>query len=158
MAWARSRLALGAILAVFLAGGRGALAGSPPAKTQVTLRGEVLELTEVLKPLNLGADNDPVARQVVLKGDDGAVVPLLSDDASRAFFLDKRLRHRPAEIVANRIEGLPYVQVLTIKVDDHGQMRTPEYFCDICTISVRYPQACPCCQGPMVLRYRSGDQ
>ena len=30
----------------------------------------------------------------------------------------------------------------------------PEYYCDVCAISVLYPQICPCCQGPMELRMR----
>jgi hypothetical protein len=91
---------------------------------------------------------------VVLQEPDGTITPLLSDEASRALFLDKRLRDRPIMIHARRYPGLPYVQVVTFQVDEHGQWRTPEYFCDVCTISVRYPQICPCCQGPMILRMK----
>jgi hypothetical protein len=120
----------------------------------ITLRGTAVLLSEVLKPAGLAFDAEPVARQVVLKGDDGTITPLLSDDASRALFLDERLRHRRAEITGRRHPGLPYLQVMSFRVEDQGRLRTPEYFCEICTISVRFPQICPCCQGPMVLRMR----
>jgi len=120
----------------------------------VVLTGKVVELTAALKASGLAYDQEPVAKQVVLKKADGSLIPLLSDEASRALFLDERLRNRPIEIVGRSYRGLPYVQAVSFKVDDHGEWRTPEYFCEICTISVRYPQVCPCCQGPMILRMR----
>jgi hypothetical protein len=141
-------------LILALASAQGGAAADKGKVETVVLTGKVVELTAVLKASGLTVDEDPIAKQVVLQGDDGVVTPLLSDDASRALFLDARLRNRPAEIVGRRHPGLPYLQVVSIKVDDQGQLRTPEYFCEICTISVRYPQICPCCQGPMVLRMR----
>ena len=68
--------------------------------------------------------------------------------------MDSRLRNRNARIVGRRFAGLPYLQVVTIEVEDDGRLRTPEYFCEVCTISVRYPQICPCCQGPMELQMK----
>jgi hypothetical protein len=120
----------------------------------VAKQGEAVELTDVLKATALDADTEPIARQVVLREPDGTITPLLSDEASRALFLDKRLRNRPLQVHARRYPGLPYLQVLTMQVNEQGQWRTPEYFCEVCTISVRYPQICPCCQGPMVLRMK----
>jgi hypothetical protein len=136
-----------------------ALAGAPAMPTgeqfeTVTRTGRVVELTSLLKATKLVFDTEPIAQQVVLQEADGTITPLLSDEASRALFLDKRLRDRRIEIQGRRYRGLPYLQVITFQVDDHGQLHTPEYFCDICTISVRYPQICPCCQGPMVLRMK----
>lgn len=128
-------------------------AGSPGEA--LTLRGKVVELAAVLKTRDLPFDAGSVANQVVLRGADGEVTPFLSDDASRALFLDKRLRDRPAELHVRRFAGLPYVQVVAFRVEEDGQMRTPEYYCDICAISVRAPQTCPCCQGPMVLRMKA---
>lgn len=125
---------------------------SPPEA--VTLRGEVVELTAALKETDWTFDAEPITKQVVLRGRDGSITPLLSDGASRALFFDERLRGRPTEIHARRIEGLPYIQVVSFKVEAQGAMRTPEYYCEICTISVRYPQICPCCQGAMVLRMK----
>ena len=120
----------------------------------VTLSGQAVELTAALKPRGVAFDDEPVAKQVVVQGRDGTITPLLSDEASRALFLDERLRNRPLEIQGRRFPGIPYVQVVSIRMDDHGKLRTPEYYCEICTISVRYPQICPCCQGPLVLRMR----
>ncbi|MDR3639295.1 MAG: hypothetical protein P4L84_36175 [Isosphaeraceae bacterium] len=120
----------------------------------VVLRGKVVELAAALKADGLVYDAEPVTKQVVLQTAGGEVVPLISDDASRALFHDKRLRDRPAELHARRFQGLPYVQVVTFRVEEDGRMRTPEYYCEICTISVRYPQICPCCQGEMVLRMK----
>ena len=116
----------------------------------VTLRGKVVELASVLKARGLNSDSEPVAHQVVLEARDerdGSDVPLLSDEASRAFFLDKRLRERSVEAQARRIAGLPYVQVVAFQVEDAGQMRTPEYYCEICSISVRYPPDLPLLSG-----------
>ena len=65
-----------------------------PVET-VTLKGTVVELTEALKPTGLAVDAEPIARQVVVRDPEGAITPLLSDEASRALFLDERLRDRP---------------------------------------------------------------
>jgi hypothetical protein len=130
-------------------------ADGPPARSdRVTLRGKVVELTGALKAKGVAADPGPIAGQVALVTDDGTVVPLLSDEASRALFQDRRLRDRRAEVVGLRIAGLPYLQVVDFRVEEEGAMRTPEYYCEICSISVRYPQTCPCCQGPMVLQMK----
>lgn len=120
----------------------------------VVLSGKVVTLAEALKTTGLAFDPEPVAKQVVLKTDDGAITPILSDDASRALFRDDRLRNRKTVINSRRRPGLPYLQVVTFQVEDEGRLRTPEYYCEICTISVRFPQICPCCQGDMVLRMR----
>jgi hypothetical protein len=132
---------------------------APPqsaAPETVTLRGRVLTLPEALKARGLGLDVDPEpsAKQMVLLAKDGAITPLLCDETSRALFVDARLRDRNTQIVGRRHAGLPYLQVVTIQVESDGKLRTPEYFCDICTISVGYPQICPCCQGPMEFRMK----
>jgi rubrerythrin len=49
--------------------------------------------------------------------------------------------------------GVPYLEVTNIRVEEQGALRTPEYYCEVCTITVRYPQVCPCCQGEMELRF-----
>jgi hypothetical protein len=119
-----------------------------------------LTLVEALAARNLSIkpDPEPISKQVVLLADDGTIVPILSDDASRALFLDDRLRHRPSEIQGRRFAGVPYVQVITFKVESDGRLQTAEYYCEICAITVRYPQICPCCQGSMELRMRSEKQ
>ena len=65
--------------------------------------------------LDVAADPEPIAKQVVILGEDGTITPLLSDETSRALFLDERLRNRNAQIVGRRFAGVPYLQVVTIR-------------------------------------------
>lgn len=126
---------------------------SPPFE-EVTLAGEVVRLEAVLDSLELPADREPIAGQVVWRGEDGAIVPLLSDPASRALFVDERLRDRPIQLQGRRYAGLPYLQLTSFRVLEDGAWRVPEYYCDVCAIGVRYDQPCPCCQDPLELRFR----
>jgi hypothetical protein len=138
----------------------GAVCASPaqPNSTpdSVTLRGKVLTLARAieLRGLGLKADPEPMAKQVALLTEQGAIVPLLSDDASRALFQDERLRDNRTEIIGRRYAGVPYLQVVSFKVERNGRFQTPEYYCEVCAISLRYPQICTCCQGPTELRMR----
>jgi hypothetical protein len=145
-------LSLNCLLALCLAG------PAPRVSTPeaVSVRGKVLTLAQALaaRDLKITPDPEPIARQMVLVAEDGAIIPLLSDDASRALFLDERLRNCRTEIEGRRFTGVPYLQVVSFKVERDGRLRTPEYYCDVCAISVTYPQICPCCQGPMELRMR----
>jgi hypothetical protein len=147
-------LALARLLVCLTAGVAAALAPPSSMPESVTLRGKVLTLAQALESRGLGlkADPEPISKQVVLLTEEGAIVPLLSDDASRALFLDDRLRNCPSEIKGRRFIKVPYLEVVSFKVERDGRLQTPEYYCDICAISVRYPQICPCCQGPMELR------
>ncbi|HEU5116957.1 MAG TPA: hypothetical protein VFT74_09810, partial [Isosphaeraceae bacterium] len=120
----------------------------------VTLSGEVRTLVEVLKDREVTADASLVGGQVVLESSEGQISALLPNGASKALYLDERLRDRPAEVTAWKHPGLPFLEVVSFRVEENGHLRTPEYFCEICTISVRFPQVCPCCQGPMELRYQ----
>jgi hypothetical protein len=135
----------------------GAASPPPPVSQAVTLRGKVMTLAAALESrrLPLKADLEPIAKQVVLVAEDGSIIPLLSDEASRALFLDERLRNCRAEIQGKRFAGVPYLQVITMKVERDGQFQIPEYYCDVCAISVRFPQICPCCQGQMELRMKT---
>jgi hypothetical protein len=128
---------------------------SPPTKgDEVTLRGKVVTLTSALKSLGVDVKPDPesIAHEVVLLGDDRSITPLFRDVASQALFLDERLRDCRAEIHGRRFPGVPYLQVTTFQVEREGRFQTPEYYCSVCSITVRFPQTCPCCQGPMELR------
>jgi hypothetical protein len=122
----------------------------------VTLQGKVVTLAEALQSRGLGLKLDPdsIAKQVVLLAEDGTVLPLLNDEGSRALFVDERLRNCRSEIKGRRFTGVPYIQVLSFKVELGGRLETPEYYCDICAISVPYPRICDCCQGPTTLRAR----
>jgi hypothetical protein len=131
----------------------------PAAKSEkVALAGKAILLEAALKPVGVKVDPDPIAKQVVLRASDGTITPLLCDEGSRALFLDGRLRDRQIVVQGRRYTGVPYLQVTSFQVEESGKLLTPEYYCEICTISVRYPQACPCCQGPMELRMRPADR
>ncbi len=138
----------------FLAVGGATRSGRDPAPEVITLQGKVLTLNAAIvsRGLSIKFDPEPIAKQVALIGEDGSIVPLLSDEASRALFLDERLRDVRAQILGRRFTGVPYLQVISFKVEREGKFQTPEYYCDVCAITVRYPQTCPCCQGPMELR------
>lgn len=130
-------------------------ADSPrPDMTEGTLSGQVVSLTAALDELRIPVDRDSSAAQVVLRAADGTLVPLIRDEASRAFFMDPRLLSRDAELRVRRYSGVPYVQVISFKLFEAGKFRTPEYYCEVCSISVRYPQTCPCCQREMEFRFR----
>lgn len=148
MRWSAFPLVFGLFLPVALAAGPGDEA------ERVALRGRVVELTAVLGERGLQADPEPIARQVVLQAEDGTITPLLPNPASRALFRDERLRGRRAEVEGTRVAGLPYLNVVAFRVEEQGMLRTPEYHCEVCTIDVRAPQDCPCCQGPMELRFQ----
>ncbi len=137
-----------------VATGPGAPTSRDAGAEEVTLAGTVVPLAEALKARGIAAEADLLGPMVVLRGADGTLTPLIPNGASKALFTDERLRGRPAEVVGWRHAGVPGLEVVAFRVQEQGTLRTPEYYCDVCTISVRYPQACPCCQGPMELRYK----
>ena len=145
----------------FLAGLLVLLGAGPPASpakgAEVVLRGKVVTLKSALQSLGIDVKADPesIGRDVVLLGEDRSITPLFRDDASRALFLDERLRDCPAEIHGRRFPGVPYVQVSSFQVEREGRLQTPEYYCGVCSITVRSPQTCPCCQGPMELQMKT---
>jgi hypothetical protein len=130
--------------------------GAPGADEPATVTGRAVLLTSALAAVPLRADPGPIERQVVLitTGSPPEILPLLSDEGSRALFLDERLRDRPARLFVRRVPGLPYLQVTRFEVEVEGRFRTPEYWCDVCSISHRYPQVCACCQGDLELRMK----
>ncbi len=129
-----------------------------PEMTEETLTGRVVLLTTALSDLDVRSDPEAIDQQVVVRTTDGNLIPLIRDEASRAFFMDPQLRSRDAELHVRRYAGVPYVQVMTFKISVDGKLRTPEYYCEVCSISVRYPQTCPCCQRTMEFRLRPDDR
>ena len=148
---------LAGLLVLFCAGPSAAPPASPGKGGEVVLRGKVVTLKSALESLGIDVKPDPesIAREVVLLGENRSITLLFRDDASRALFLDDRLRDCPAEIHGRRFPGVPHVQVLTFQIEREGRLQTPEYYCNVCAISVRYPQTCPCCQGPMELQMKT---
>ncbi len=97
-------------LACLLTGVLAVLAPPSSPAESIVRRGKFVTLSEALmaRDLAIKPDPEPIAKQVVLLAEDGTIIPLLSDDASRALFLDERLRNRAGEIQGRRFAGLPY--------------------------------------------------
>ena len=137
-----------------------AFAGPPESPAlkpiEVTVRGRVVTLGAALRSLGMDVTLDPesAAREIVVLGDDRTITPLFREETTRALFLDERLRDCRAEFQGRRFPGIPYLRVTSFQVERDGRLQTPEYFCTVCSISVRAPQTCPCCQGPMELRMK----
>lgn len=94
-------------------------------------------------------------RHVVLKTDDGELVPILADWRGRAFYQDEKLRDRKVELIGFFRAGLPYLNVLAIYTfDEEGHRLFTDYWCDICAFPMYQIQPCDCCQGDVRLRFQ----
>ena len=87
-------------------------AGPPTSRRQDgrgVLQGKVVTLGSALRSLGIDVKPDPesTAREMVLLGDDRSITPLFRDEASRALFLDERLRDSRAEIQGRRFRRRP---------------------------------------------------
>ncbi len=78
--------------------------------------------------------------------------PLLKDDGSRLFFLDKRLQDRPMRLTGRLHPETRMLQVVGVHSVVKGQLCEVYYWCDICSIRRAEKKACDCCGGPMELR------
>ena len=124
------------------------------SSTVISVEGRVLAIPEILARKSIKADSGPVENQMSMLTTAGRVLPLLSDDGGRVFFLDKSMRDRQARLKLKISPDLPYAQVVQVEIEHEGRWRIPQYYCDVCTIAVRYPQICLCCQGPMEFRFK----
>ena len=125
----------------------------------VTLAGTVIPLSQALHQRGLACDPDGVEDQLVLRQDDpdATLTPILKDSATRAFWIDPdRFRDQAIRLTGRLYPGLPYLQVTLVRIRDaeDGVFRIPEYHCEVCAISSRFPQDCPCCQGTMEFRFK----
>ena len=126
---------------------------SAPPKQQL-FTGKVVLLREALKRRGIKA-YDEFDKQVVLETADSELSPIIPDWRGRAFFQDKRLRDRKADLVGYRRPGVPYLQILMVfTYNKQGQRRYTDYWCDICAIPMYEIKPCDCCQGPIQLRFQ----
>jgi len=114
--------------------------------------GKVVPLAPLLEKFGAKLDADAAAASLALQTDDGKVYPLIKDDGTRMFFLDKRLRDRPMRLTGRLHPPTQMLQVLTVRSIIKGEPHDVFYWCDICSIRRREKQACDCCGGPMELR------
>ena len=142
-----------------------ALAEETPAKRQAArhelavLRGKVVELAAHLKAaLDVPIDDDLGSAVLVLVTDSGDVYPLIKDVRSRGFFMDKRLRDRPMELVVHKYPGMPFVRLIDVYSFKDGKKYKVDYWCTLCAITTFQPGPCPCCQDEIQLRERAVEE
>ena len=114
--------------------------------------GQVVPLAPLLEKFGAKLDADAAPSWLALQGDDGKVYPLIKDDGSRPFFLDKRLLDRPMRLTGRLHPQSQMLQVLAVHSVIKGELHEVYYWCDICSIRRGEKKACDCCGGPMELR------
>jgi hypothetical protein len=148
---------LGMVLAVAVAGAPFLLAAdAKPAKEKEApardFDGKVVRLAPLLEKFGAKLDADAAPSWLALQGDDGKVYPLIKDDASRLFFLDKRLLDRPMRLTGRLYPHSQMVQVVAVHSVIKGQLHEVYYWCEVCSIRMSEKKACVCCGGPTELR------
>ena len=125
-----------------------------PSGRNETVEGVVRSLESIALEKGVPGDAEALAGLMAVVTTDGRVIPVLSDEGGRVFYLDKAMRDREVRLKILARPDFPAVEVIQAEVRHEGRWRIPQYYCDVCTISVRYPQICLCCQGPMEFRYK----
>lgn len=127
---------------------------SAPEPEKQLFSGEVVFLEDALA--DRGVQTYPeTGKHVVLKTDDGELIPILADWRGRAFYQDEKLRNRRVDLIGFYREGLPYLNVLAIYTfDEEGHRQYTDYWCDICAFPMYMIQPCECCQGEVRLRFQ----
>jgi hypothetical protein len=114
--------------------------------------GNVVALAPLLEKFGARLDADAAPSWLALRADDGQLYPLIKDDGSRMFFLDKRLLDRPMRLTGRLHPQSRMLQVINVHSLVKGQLYDVFYWCDICSIRRNEKKACDCCGGPMELR------
>lgn len=118
-----------------------------------SFRGKVVWLTEGLARRH-GVKAVPEAKEriLALETEDGRFHPVFEDVRGRAFRRDARLRGVPAELLARRYDGSPFLHIIRVYLWEDGKRYEVDYWCDICSITMFELKDCECCQGPIELR------
>ena len=114
--------------------------------------GKVVRLGPLLEKFGAKLDADAAPSWLALQGDDGKVYPLVKDDGSRMFYLDKRLLDRPMRLTGRLHPGSQMLQALAVHSLVKGELHEVYYWCDICSIRSGEKKECACCGGPVELR------
>jgi hypothetical protein len=116
---------------------------------------EMVVIGRIMKTENTKADKGAVDDfKIKLKTEKGEEFLLEKDEAARLFFLDPAMIGQKARLRIQTRPGKPSVTTINVEIENEGRWRVPQYYCDVCTIAVRYPQICLCCQGPMEFRFK----
>src|SRR5579871_6289042 len=95
-------------------------AGGKEPKTE-DFTGKVVPLAPLLEKVGAQLDADAAPSWLALQTDDGKVYPLIKDDGSRLFFLDKRLLDRPMRLTGRLHRQSQMLQVLAVHSIVKGQ-------------------------------------
>lgn len=128
-----------------------AWAGKPAEKIEA-FRGKVVPLAELLAKGGGKLDADAAPYWLVLQGDDGKVYPLVKDNGSRLFFLDKALLNRSMQLTGKLVPGSTVLRVNVVNSLHKGSLYEVYYWCDVCAIKRPEKMICECCSGPMELK------
>jgi hypothetical protein len=128
----------------------------PPGSSgrTVTVEGVVKSLADIAKARKIDGDSEPFAGTMAIETRDGRAILLRSDEGGRMFYLDESMRGRKVRLKIIETADFPLAMIVQAEAMHEGRWRVPQYYCDVCTISVRYPQVCLCCQGPMEFRFK----
>jgi hypothetical protein len=138
-----SRRRVGLLLTLLVALAPLAAAQDPPQT--VSLRGQVLPLTDVLARAGVKQDADAGSAGRALVTEEGKVYPLVKDAGGRMFFMDDALLRRPMRLTGRLVTGVPLLQVVAVQSERQGKVHDVYYWCDICTIRTYAPGICECC-------------
>jgi hypothetical protein len=144
-------LALALALAPFLAAADRKPAKEAESKAE-DFTGKVVPLAGLLEKFGAKLDADAAPSWLALQADDGKVYPLIKDDGSRLFFLDKSLLDRPMRLTGRLHPESRMLQVLAVHSIVKGQLCDVYYWCNVCSIRRGEKKPCDCCGGPMELR------
>ncbi len=124
-----------------------------PART-ITVEGVVKPATVKAAAKGQPGTAESQAETMAIIAVDGRQIAIADDEGGRMFYLDPAMRGREVRLKLIERGGGKPAEVIQSEVRHEGRWRVPQYYCDVCTISVRYPQVCLCCQGPMEFRYK----
>lgn len=126
-----------------------------PEYETVYIKGRIVWMSDVLeKRFGVKIDPDSVHTQAVLETSTGEVYPLVKDLRGRGFWMDKRLRDVPVELLVRRYPTAGMIQVIRVYMFQKSKKYEFDYWCDICAIPMYELKECECCQGPIRPRYR----
>jgi hypothetical protein len=140
-------------LGLALAGAAAPFAAAADAEPKTEdFDGKVVALAPLLEKFGAKLDSDAAPSWLALEAGDGKLYPLIKDDGSRMFFLDKRLLDRPMRLTGRLHPQSRMLQVLDVRSIIKGQLYEVYYWCNVCSIRRSEKKACDCCGGPMELR------
>jgi len=146
-------LAIAVLTSIALRPSGGFVFSQEPSRT-ITVEGVVKPATIKAAAKGQPGIAESQAETMAVFAADGRQIPIADDEGGRMFYLDPAMRGREVRLkLIEKGQGRP-AEIIQAEARHEGRWRVPQYYCDVCTIAVRYPQVCLCCQGPMEFRYK----